>query len=193
MEPCLLPPLRLARPKKTKQKVTSNMLQSVASTASNPSAKPANVARRGLRDITNVTTGPAASGKLGAKPAAAKSTKAATATNFFSGEESGAAPRAELQQHVASAEVESVEGSSLYNRREADDIDARDASNPLMVTHYVQEIYAHMRQKEINSVSSTYMQRQPHINEKMRSILIDWLVRFSSYFFLTAQAFCSSD
>jgi cyclin B len=46
-----------------------------------------------------------------------------------------------------------------------------------MVTHYVQEIYAFMREKEVNAVSATYMQRQPHINEKMRAILIDWLVR----------------
>jgi hypothetical protein len=64
--------------------------------------------------------------------------------------------------------------------READDIDSRDANNPLMVTHYVQEIYEHMREKEVNAVSSTYMQKQSHINEKMRAILFDWLVRKSS-------------
>ena len=37
--------------------------------------------------------------------------------------------------------------------------------------------YAHFREKELEtSVNPTYMSRQAHINEKMRAILIDWLV-----------------
>ena len=67
--------------------------------------------------------------------------------------------------------------ASGFRGREADDIDVRDSNNPLMATNYVEDIYENMRQKEKDAVSPTYMQRQPHINEKMRAILIDWLVR----------------
>ena len=148
--------------------------------ASNPAAKGATVGtRRGLRDITNVAGGGVASGKAVVKP----SMKSAKPTTFFSGP-AEEAPSLPLTAEAEDQDMGSVHGASLkessdvamYNRREADDIDARDSSNPLMVTHYVQEIYAHMRDKETNAVSATYMQRQPHINEKMRAILIDWLV-----------------
>ena len=38
-------------------------------------------------------------------------------------------------------------------------------------------MYAHFRSVEAStSVRPTYMKSQPHINEKMRSILVDWLV-----------------
>lgn len=136
-------------------------------------------ARRGLRDITNVSTGGnGASGKAVVKPAAAAAAKGSksSATTFFTGSDDTAALSARSTDQSEVNGMGSTSEASAYNRREADDIDARDASNPLMVTHYVQEIYAHMREKEISAVSSTYMQRQPHINEKMRAILIDWLV-----------------
>jgi len=80
------------------------------------------------------------------------------------------------------ADGKSSNGSSHY-RREADDIDARDVNNPLMVTEYVVEIYQHLRSKELQmSVNPTYMERQPHINEKMRAILIDWLIEVHQKF-----------
>lgn len=66
--------------------------------------------------------------------------------------------------------------SSSHTRREADDIDARDANNPIMCTEYVVDMYAHMREKELASrINAAYMDGQPHINEKMRAILVDWL------------------
>jgi hypothetical protein len=134
-------------------------------------------ARRGLRDITNVTTGGnAVSGKAVVKPAAAAKGGKPSATTFFAGSEDTALSARSTEPQEES-DIQSISEASAFNRREADDIDARDASNPLMVTHYVQEIYAFMREKEVNAVSATYMQRQPHINEKMRAILIDWLVR----------------
>lgn len=58
-----------------------------------------------------------------------------------------------------------------------DDIDERDKDDPLCATDYVEDIYAHFRGKEIGtSVRPTYMESQAHINERMRSILVDWLV-----------------
>ncbi|KAL8240404.1 hypothetical protein R6Q59_013759 [Mikania micrantha] len=58
------------------------------------------------------------------------------------------------------------------------DIDISDAKNPLAVVEYVEELYAHYRKMEIyGMVSPNYMLTQQFdINEKMRAILIDWLI-----------------
>ncbi len=61
------------------------------------------------------------------------------------------------------------------------DIDARDARDPLYVTDYVEDMYRHFRWKEQeSSVDRMYMGRddnkQPHVNEAMRCILVDWLI-----------------
>jgi hypothetical protein len=69
-----------------------------------------------------------------------------------------------------------------------DDIDKRDHDDPLCVTSYVQEMYEHFRTKESStSVKPTFMERQPHINERMRSILIDWLVEVHQKFKLVPE------
>lgn len=66
----------------------------------------------------------------------------------------------------------------VYMQRPSDDIDARDAENPLLCTEYVDEMYDNFRASEQKyMISPTYMTQQPHVNEKMRAILIDWLVR----------------
>ncbi|KAJ0010759.1 hypothetical protein Pint_34109 [Pistacia integerrima] len=57
------------------------------------------------------------------------------------------------------------------------DIDGRDSQNPLAVAEYVDDICAYYRKSEISScVSPDYMDNQTDINEKMRAILIDWLI-----------------
>lgn len=57
------------------------------------------------------------------------------------------------------------------------DIDELDHQDPQAVTAYVGEIYDNCRQKEIlYSVTHNYMPGQSEISEKMRYILIDWLV-----------------
>ena len=86
--------------------------------------------------------------------------------------------------------IESTDGDSgmfetetrVYMNRPSDNIDARDAGNPLLVTEYVDVMYAHFKESEIvNQIDPNYMNEnvQPHINEKMRAILIDWLVSTS--------------
>ena len=58
-----------------------------------------------------------------------------------------------------------------------DNIDGRDSDDPLCVTDYVQEMYEYFRSKEeLTSTRPVYMENQPCINERMRSILVDWLV-----------------
>lgn len=72
--------------------------------------------------------------------------------------------------------------SSSYQNGTPDDIDARDAHDPLSVTDYVEDMYEHFRSKEVlSSVDSMYMGlenegKQPNINESMRCILVDWLI-----------------
>uniref|UniRef100_A0ACD5V5R7 Uncharacterized protein n=1 Tax=Avena sativa TaxID=4498 RepID=A0ACD5V5R7_AVESA len=57
------------------------------------------------------------------------------------------------------------------------DIDSADSGNPLAATEYVEEIYKYYRENEETScVRPDYMSSQGDINEKMRAILIDWLI-----------------
>ena len=65
-----------------------------------------------------------------------------------------------------------------YMQRPADDIDSRDMGNPLLATTYVNEMYDNFAvlEREIQ-VNSNYMKEtQAHISEKMRAILVDWMV-----------------
>ena len=71
---------------------------------------------------------------------------------------------------------------------QVDNIDERDADDPLCATDYVQEMYQHFRQKELQtSVRPVYMETQTHINERMRSILVDWLVEVHLKFKLVPE------
>lgn len=77
---------------------------------------------------------------------------------------------------------------SSYQYGPADNIDERDADDPLCATDYVQDMYQHFRGKEaVTSVRPLYMENQPHINERMRSILIDWLVEVHLKFKLVPE------
>mmetsp|Transcript_15918 Transcript_15918/g.34458 ORF Transcript_15918/g.34458 Transcript_15918/m.34458 type:complete len:376 (+) Transcript_15918:240-1367(+) len=70
----------------------------------------------------------------------------------------------------------------------ADDIDERDSDDPLCATSYVQEMYEHFRLKEAStSVRPVYMEDQQYINERMRSILVDWLVEVHLKFKLVPE------
>jgi hypothetical protein len=69
-----------------------------------------------------------------------------------------------------------------------DNIDDRDAEDQLCVTAYVQDMYCHFREKEAaSSVRPLYMESQLHINERMRSILVDWLVEVHLKFKLVPE------
>ncbi|XP_042431137.1 G2/mitotic-specific cyclin-2-like isoform X3 [Zingiber officinale] len=57
------------------------------------------------------------------------------------------------------------------------DIDSGDLYNPLAAVTYVEDIYTFYRKIEVTGcVSPDYMSHQFDINEKMRAILIDWLI-----------------
>ncbi len=64
-----------------------------------------------------------------------------------------------------------------YMNRDADDIDERDSQNPLLCTDVVEQMYQYFSECErATRIDSTYMGNQRYINERMRTILVDWLV-----------------
>lgn len=114
--------------------------------------------RKALGDITNNTTieGPVADGK---KP--------------IMGIQHPAARKEIIEEDSTAAFADRA-----YMQRASDDIDARDSGNPLLAVSYVNEMYEKFNQLETElKVMPSYMNNQSFINERMRAILIDWLVR----------------
>mmetsp|Transcript_36163 Transcript_36163/g.73825 ORF Transcript_36163/g.73825 Transcript_36163/m.73825 type:complete len:390 (-) Transcript_36163:365-1534(-) len=92
-----------------------------------------------------------------------------------------------LNRHVRSSSGAS-NPSSYQHSGQVDNIDERDSDDPLCATDYVQDMYKHFRQKElVTSVRPVYMENQTHINERMRSILVDWLVEVHLKFKLVPE------
>uniref|UniRef100_A0A2N9G424 B-like cyclin n=1 Tax=Fagus sylvatica TaxID=28930 RepID=A0A2N9G424_FAGSY len=57
------------------------------------------------------------------------------------------------------------------------DIDSGDKKNTLAVVEYIDDLYTHYKKAESSScVAPNYMAQQSDINERMRGILIDWLI-----------------
>ncbi|EDO34387.1 predicted protein [Nematostella vectensis] len=61
---------------------------------------------------------------------------------------------------------------------DVEDIDSGDYDKPQLCAEYAKEIMRFLRAMEEHySVSPTYMNNQQEVNEKMRAILLDWLVQ----------------
>ncbi|XP_028110389.1 G2/mitotic-specific cyclin-2-like [Camellia sinensis] len=67
------------------------------------------------------------------------------------------------------------------------DIDAADVDNELAFVEYVEDIYKFYKLTEGESRVHDYMDSQPEINSKMRSILIDWLTEVHRKFELIPE------
>ncbi|XP_021745825.1 G2/mitotic-specific cyclin S13-7-like [Chenopodium quinoa] len=67
------------------------------------------------------------------------------------------------------------------------DIDASDVDNELAVVEYVEDIYTFYKIAENESRPCDYMNSQPEINEKMRAILVDWLIEVHNRFELMPE------
>ncbi|XP_021897570.1 G2/mitotic-specific cyclin-2-like isoform X2 [Carica papaya] len=84
--------------------------------------------------------------------------------------------------------MEEVEMEDVIAEDHIMDIDSCDAKNPLAVVEYVDEIYDYYRKMESYScVSPNYMAQQMDINERMRAILIDWLIEVHDKFDLMKE------
>ncbi|KAG0559661.1 hypothetical protein KC19_10G121300 [Ceratodon purpureus] len=78
--------------------------------------------------------------------------------------------RSEIARRVYDADMHEAE-------EPVPNIDEHDTGNQLAVVEYIEDIYGFYRKTEIQScVPADYMSRQSDINEKMRAILIDWLI-----------------
>lgn len=98
------------------------------------------------------------------------------------------------QQSSSGFGVQSNEGIPMRRQNsyqytgQVDNIDIRDENDPLCATDYVLEMYEHFRMKERQTaVRPGYMETQSHINERMRSILVDWLVEVHLKFKLVPE------
>ncbi|CAH9143120.1 unnamed protein product [Cuscuta epithymum] len=81
-----------------------------------------------------------------------------------------------------------VEMEDIFEVEAIIDIDSGEENNHLAVADYVGDIYAYYRKSESSScVSPDYMAQQFDINEKMRAILIDWLIEVHHKFELREE------
>ncbi|CAI0375421.1 unnamed protein product [Linum tenue] len=71
--------------------------------------------------------------------------------------------------------------------KEVFNIDASDAGNHLAAVEYVEDIYKFYKLVENESRPIYYMDSQPEINTRMRSILIDWLIDVHQKFDLSRE------
>ena len=83
-----------------------------------------------------------------------------------------------------------VEQSDVESKRIPEgvtDIDEEDAANPQLCAEYAQEIYAYMKHLEKKrSVRSDFLSGCP-ITDKMRAVLVDWLVEVQMQFKLLQE------
>lgn len=122
--------------------------------------------RRALGDITNAVQGTETNGIQGL---------ASKANSWFQ-QPTSYGPTV-IMPSTRQAPVINSNDERDYMRRESDDIDARDAANPLLCSEYVNEMYDIFRQSEVESqLNPNYMSTQPYINDRMRTILVDWLI-----------------
>ncbi|XVE59869.1 hypothetical protein DITRI_Ditri05aG0081800 [Diplodiscus trichospermus] len=68
-----------------------------------------------------------------------------------------------------------------------EDIDGADVGNELAVTEYVDDIYKFYKLAEDEGLVLDYIDLQPDINAKMRSILVDWLIEVHRKFDLMPE------
>ncbi|KAL1225535.1 Cyclin-B2-1 [Cardamine amara subsp. amara] len=79
--------------------------------------------------------------------------------------------------------MEEVEMEDVIVEDPIFDIDVSDAKNSLAAVEYVQDLYAFYRKTErFSCVPVDYMMQQIDLNEKMRAILIDWLIEVHDKF-----------
>lgn len=68
-----------------------------------------------------------------------------------------------------------------------EDIDAKDHSNPQLCSHYIKDIYKYLCQLERQQTIRPHYLEGQEINERMRAILVDWLVQVHSRFHLLQE------
>ncbi|KAK4799964.1 hypothetical protein SAY86_025329 [Trapa natans] len=88
---------------------------------------------------------------------------------------------------VLTARSKAACGISNKPKEQILDIDAADSSNELAAVEYVEDLYRFYKEAENENRPTDYMRLQPEINEKMRMILVDWLVEIHDEFDLMPE------
>jgi len=92
-----------------------------------------------------------------------------------------------VEEQQSPMEVELVDEAPRRIPEGVKDIDAEDSSNPQLCTEYALEIYAYLKQLEKRgSVRPDYLSGCP-TSDKMRSVLVDWLVEVQIQFKLLQE------
>ncbi|XP_022756246.1 G2/mitotic-specific cyclin S13-7-like isoform X1 [Durio zibethinus] len=88
---------------------------------------------------------------------------------------------------ILSARSKAVCGLTNKPKDSIEDIDGADVGNELAVTEYVDDIYKFYKLTEDEGRVHDYIDLQPDINAKMRSILMDWLIEVHRKFDLMPE------
>ncbi|KAK9671163.1 hypothetical protein RND81_12G010600 [Saponaria officinalis] len=83
---------------------------------------------------------------------------------------------------VLTARSKAACGLSNKPKEAVVDIDASDVDNELAVVEYIEDLYKFYKLAENECRLCDYMELQPEINEKMRAILVDWLIEVHDRF-----------
>ncbi|KAB2620285.1 G2/mitotic-specific cyclin S13-7-like [Pyrus ussuriensis x Pyrus communis] len=80
-------------------------------------------------------------------------------------------------------------GVNIKPKEKIVEIDSADVNNELAVVEYIDDLYKFYKLTEDDSRVHDYMDSQPDINTRMRSILIDWLIDVHRKFELMPETF----
>ncbi|KAL9232625.1 hypothetical protein vseg_007714 [Gypsophila vaccaria] len=83
---------------------------------------------------------------------------------------------------VLTARSKAACGLSNKPKEPVVDIDACDVNNELAVVEYIEDLYKFYKLAENECRPGDYMESQPEINDKMRAILVDWLIEVHDRF-----------
>lgn len=116
--------------------------------------------------VSNAGSSVATLGKAGMQVAA---NAAKTANNTRSGPLASGSTKS--LQCTVKTDIDVVPPESVH------EVDRPDLDDPQCVAEYVADIYKYFREEEGRDLpSADYLEGQPDVNEKMRGILVDWLV-----------------
>ncbi|XP_012254238.2 G2/mitotic-specific cyclin-B1 [Athalia rosae] len=88
---------------------------------------------------------------------------------------------------LGSVKIDDSETVSFSSDLLVEDIDYEDGDNPLLVSIYTNDIYAHLRKLEREtSINKNFLEGH-RITPNMRSVLINWLVEVHQQFHLTQE------
>ncbi|XP_028789702.1 G2/mitotic-specific cyclin S13-7 [Neltuma alba] len=88
---------------------------------------------------------------------------------------------------VLTARSKAACGLTKKPKEQIVDIDAADTENELAAVEYIDEIYKFYKLVEHENRPHDYMDSQPELNERMRAILVDWLIDVHRKFELSLE------